>query len=136
MCAHDLALCSGCSYHSLTTLVLYRCKFTNVAQLHMFVTAFPALADITMWNIELNSRKMLRIPKGGHPLTGLKIVGSGDDMSEVTRWLAGALNLVQKLVDLHWSPSNRADHLKTVTEAIDRASLHKLELWVPEDWPG
>lgn len=133
--AHDFSLRIGCTYHSITTLVLKDCTFASVSQLHTLATAFPALSDLTLVLITLRSKEPLSITRKGHPLTRLELSYIDNDVTvAITQWLDNA-QMVQNLADLDWSCTSE-DGWKTLVEAIDGRSLRKLEVWVDEHWPG
>lgn len=87
----DFTIRCGSYYLSLTTLVLCNCTFSNVLQLHLFVTAFPSLRHLSLVGIKLRSLKVpSRVPEGGHPLTQLELDCEDDVTALVSRFLASA----------------------------------------------
>lgn len=128
--AKAAALHSGSNYHSLTTLVLWCCTFSDVLQLHRFVTAFPALSELTLDSITLRSLTTgmpSDIPMRGHLLTRLTLSGFDEAMSPISQCLA-ATALVQNLSYLKWLHSSGVAELgwQRLTDAIDGASLQVL----------
>lgn len=134
-CAHDYSLRIGCTYRALTALVLNECTFTSVGQLHMLVTAFPALSDLTLEWIKLQSSEPSTIITRGHPLTRLTLRGITDDATAaVIQWLINT-QLVQNLAALTWQCSNE-NYWKILTGAIDGASLQTLVFMIDYRWQG
>lgn len=138
---HLTTLRCGIYYRSLTTLQLRWCKFSSVRQLHIFVTAFPALSDLSLGEIRFRVATIpLSIPKGGHPLTRLALRDMDHDLSHdestatptVSSWLVNA-QLVDVLTYFQWHVRHPAvvRSWKGFMETIHGSSLQELDISAP-----
>lgn len=129
---HISDLHAGSAYHSLTILKLQDCSFQNMDQLHIFVTAFPALSDLTLIDITSNSYiSPSCFPKGGHSMTRLDVSRCGI-VGQVVEWLATA-QLMRNLVHLNWTYWNHG-LWRNLVEGINGPSLLEMDLvlWTDE----
>lgn len=135
--SHSMAICSGCYYHSLTKLHFCCCTFIGILQLRQFMVSFPALSELTLNRLSLHSTVVPPyIPKGGHPLTRLRLQAWDDVMAAVSQWLSQA-ELVRNLRYLEWWPFDAEkveEEWKTLTKAIDGPSLQELCCMMSHTW--
>lgn len=137
--SHDMTIHSGCFYRSLSTIELMSCTFTNIVQLQQFVTSFPALSDLNLSWLNLRSKTIpLHIPKRGHQLARLTLIGKHDVIGAVLQWLAD-IHLVWNLKYLYWWPANInkiEESWRTLIRVISGPSLQELRCYLPHSWQG
>lgn len=127
--SHVIAIHSGHSYRAVTDLNLSFTKFLSVAQLHEFITAFPALQDLSLFSVKFKLTDVRPpVSNAGHALKSLDVIALDDAGTIISRYFAVNPQLVRSLSVLHWRCTQ--DDVATWTlfvAAIQRVSLNELE---------
>lgn len=142
--SHDLALSIGHVYRSVTVLHLTNCTFKSILQLHKLVTAFPALAELSLRNTTLRSQVFpLHISTVILPLKHLQLFCENDVAPTIMQWLLSILP-TRSLNHLTWltrrynceEVPEEAIAFEAITGFLRGSSLEELYCRLPRTCEG
>lgn len=139
---HPMALECGQRYQSLTDLGIVGCAFSNILQLHQFVTVFPALRYLELYVPTFHSTAVTpHLSRVGHPLRSLEVRTRNSIMPTLSAYFSTQLHLVQDLYKFHWfsdyNPAQTDDEAFTaLIKGIKGTHLEELTLSMFTPWQG